>query len=330
MNRALTWLSAILFLGCLSLGYLAARQRTEIAQAKTEITQVNLHWDAAKKEEQKQILDLQQQLATAKGAQGLAQKPAGQQTQDLSATAQSKSEDASADGSANGSTSGGGTIIHIGDILKDHPEYAALYAKQVRRNVDLKYGNSLSTLNLAPDQISKLKDLLTERAMSSIDAQQLATAAGLERGSPEWQDAMKTAAQDTEQQITDILGSNADATLTQLQVRTAIQNQVNTTYSADFTDAGMPLSPAQSSGLIQAMADANYAGKDLSTRPAGYNTPDPTTGLSPHDKRIIDAAATVLTPAQIQVLTNDQVDYHKIATVMKQYNPHGGPVMFVP
>jgi len=326
MNRALSWLSAILFLGCLSLGYLAARQRTEIAQAKTEITQVNLHWDAAKKEEQKQILDLQQQLAAAKGAQGLAQKPAGQQAQDLSATAQSKSEDASADGSTNG----GGTIIHIGDILKDHPEYAALYAKQMRRNVDLKYGNSLSTLNLAPDQLSKLKDLLTERAMSSIDAQQLATAAGLERGSPEWQDAMKAAAQDTEQQITGILGSNADATLIQLQARTAIQNQVNTTYSADFTDAGMPLSPAQSNGLIQAMADANYAGKDLSTRPPGYNTPDPTTGLSPHDNRIINAAATVLTPAQIQVLTTDEIDYHKIATFMKTYNPHGGPVMFVP
>jgi hypothetical protein len=326
MNRALSWLAAILFLGCLSLGYLAARQKTEITQAKAETTQVNLHWDAAKKEEQKQILDLQQQLAAAKEAQILLQKQGGQQAQELSASAQSKSDDASTDGS----TKAGGTIIHISDILKDHPEYAALYAKQMRRNVDLKYGSSLNTLNLAPDQLSKLKDLLTERAMSNIDAQQLATAAGLERGSPDWQAAMKAAAQDTEQQITAILGSNADATLTQLQVRTTIQNQVNTTYMADFTDAGMPLSPAQSSGLIQAMADANYAGKDLSTRPPGYNTPDPTTGLTPHDNRIINAAAQVLNPAQIQVLTTDQVEFHKIAAVMKQYNKSGGPVMFVP
>jgi hypothetical protein len=141
---------------------------------------------------------------------------------------------------------------------------------------------------------------------------------------------MNSAAQDTEQQITAILGSNADATLAQLQARTAIQNQVNTTYAADFADAGVALSPEQASALIQAMADANYAGKDLSTRPAGYNTPDPTTGLTPHDNRIINSAAQALNPAQIQVLTSDQVDFHKMAAIMKQYNSGGAPAMFVP
>ena len=324
MNRAISWLASILFLGCLSLGYLAARQ-------KIEITRVNLHWDAAKKDELKEITDLQRQIAAAKAAQVLAEKKmqaalqAQAQAQAMAASAQPKSDDASIDGSPKA----GGAIIHIGDILKDHPEYAALYAKQMRRNVDRWYGD-LSTLNLAPDQLSNLKDLLTQRAMSNIDAVQLATAAGLERGSPDWQNAMNSAAQDTEQQITAILGSNADATLAQLQARTAIQNQVNTTYAADFADAGVALSPEQASALIQAMADANYAGKDLSTRPAGYNTPDPTTGLTPHDNRIINSAAQALNPAQIQVLTSDQVDFHKMAAIMKQYNSGGAPAMFVP
>jgi hypothetical protein len=322
MNRAISWLATILFLGCLSLGYLAARQ-------KIEITRVNLHWDAAKKDEQKEIADLQHRLAAAKAAQVLAEKQMQAalqaQAQAMAASAQSKSDDASIDGSPKP----GGTIIHIGDILKDHPEYAALYAKQMRRSVDRRYGD-LSTLNLAPDQLSNLKDLLTQRAMSNIDAVQLATAAGLDRGSPDWQNAMNSAAQDTEQQITAILGSNADATLAQLQARTAIQNQVNTTYAADFADAGVALSPEQASALIQAMADANYAGKDLSTRPAGYNTPDPTTGLTPHDNRIINSATQALNPAQIQVLTSDQVDFHKMAAIMKQYNSGGGPVLFVP
>jgi hypothetical protein len=322
MNRAISWLAAIFFLGCLSLGYLAAWE-------KADITRFNLRWDAAKKDEQKQIIDLQRQLAAAKAAQVLAEKQmqAAQQAQVMAASAQSKSDDAS---TTDASTKTGGTIIHISDILKDHPEYAALYAKQMRRNVDRMYGSSLSTLNLAPDQLSKLKDLLAERAMSNIDAEQLATASGLERGSPDWQDAMKAAGQDTEQQITAMLGSNADATLMQLQARTAIQNQVNTSYAADFADAGAALSPEQASALIQAMADANYAGKDLSTRPAGYNTPDPTTGLSMHDDRIINAAAQALSPAQIQVLTSDQVDYHKMAAIMKQYNSSGGRVLFVP
>jgi hypothetical protein len=123
---------------------------------------------------------------------------------------------------------------------------------------------------------------------------------------------------------------DADATLTQLQTRTGIQNQVNSTYTSDFTDAGVPLTPQQASGLVQAMADANYAGKDTSTCPAGYNIPNPTTGLTPHDNRIINSAAAVLSPAQVQVLTTDQIENHQIAAIMKQYNKSGGPVLFVP
>ncbi|HTB80279.1 MAG TPA: hypothetical protein VK717_05275 [Opitutaceae bacterium] len=308
------------------LGYFVAHQKTEITQAKADVTQVHLQWSVAEKDEQKRILELQHQLTAAREAEILAEKQIAQQKQDMAALAPSKGEGANETGSANG----GGTIIHIGDILKDHPEYAALYAKQMRRNVDRMYGTGLDTLNLAPDQLSKLKDLLTERQMSNIDAQQLATAAGLERGSPAWQDAMKQAAQDTEQQITTILGSNADATLTQLQARTGMQNQVNGSYASDFADAGVPLTPAQASGLVQAMADANYAGKDTSTRPAGYNTPDPTTGLTPHDNRIINSAALVLSPAQVQILKTDQIENRQIAAIMKQYNKSGGPVMFVP
>ena len=317
MNRAISWLAAIFFLGCLSLGFFAARQKADIAL-------FNLRWDAAKKDEQKQINDLQHQLAAAKAAQVLAEKQmqAAKQAQ----IASSKSDD---DASTDGGMKAGGRIIHISDILKDHPEFAALYAKQMRQGVDLTYGN-FSTLNLAPNQLSKLKDLLTHRAMSGLDAYQLATAAGLVQGSPEWQAAMNSAAQDTEQQITGILGSDADAILRQLQVRTAIQNHVNTTYAADFTDAGVALSPEQASGLVQSIADANYAGKDPSTRPAGYNTPDPTTGLTPHDIRVINSATQVLNPAQTQVLTTDLIEAHKTAAIMKQYNSSGGPVMLVP
>lgn len=109
-----------------------------------------------------------------------------------------------------------------------------------------------------------------------------------------------------------------------------MQNQVNVTYAPDFADAGVPLTPAQASGLVQAMADANYAGKDSSTRLPGYNTPDPTTGLTPHDNRIINAAALVLNPAQVQILKTDQIQNRQIAATMKQYNKSGGPAMFAP
>jgi hypothetical protein len=312
MKSAHSWLIAILLLGCLALGYLSFRE-------KAEITQINLHWGAADQDTQKRIGELQHQLAAAKSALTLADQQAA------------AAKEAGAPPPPKGATApGGGHIVHLSDIIRDHPEYAALMQKQMHRNVDRMYGDSLNTLNLTPDQLSKLKDALTEKQMSALDAQQAAEAAGLERGSPAWQDAIKQASQDVESQINAILGSNADNTLAQMQARVGIQNQIDSTYKYDFAEAGATLNPDQSSALLQAMADANYAGKDLSTRPAGYNDVDPTTGLSLHDNRIIDAAAKVLTPAQVQVLTTDQVEYEKISSIMKEYNKGGGPVMFVP
>ncbi len=161
-----------------------------------------------------------------------------------------------------------GKTIRIGDILKEHPEYAALYAKQIRRNVLRMYGGDFTSLNLPPDQLSKLKDLLVERQMSGIDAQEAAEDAGLQRGSPEWQEAVKQSYQEVQQQITALLGPNGNSLLLQLQARAAMQNQVQYTYAPDFMDAGVPLSAAQASGLVQAMADTNYAGQGY-VHPAG-------------------------------------------------------------
>lgn len=171
---------------------------------------------------------------------------------------------------------------------------------------------------------------MVERQIGYIDAQQAATAAGLEQGTPAWQAAIQEASHDVQHQISAILGPNTDSILAQLQERSVIQNQVQFTYAPDFDDAGLPLTPEQTNGLIQAMADANYAGKDTSTRPPGYNVADPTTWLSPHDNRIITSASQVLTPSQVQVLTTDQAQKEQMAAIMKELNSGGRPVSIVP
>jgi hypothetical protein len=175
-----------------------------------------------------------------------------------------------------------------------------------------------------------LKNLLTEREMGNIDAQRAAETAGLVQGSPAWQAALTQSSQDVEGQLQALLGSNADAQLDQLRARIGIQNNVQNNYAPDFSDAGNPLTPEQASGLINAMADANYSGKDTSSRPANYNIPDPTTGLSPHDDRIISNATQVLSPAQLQLLTTDQMQNWQMSAIMKQYNSGAGRVIFVP
>jgi hypothetical protein len=308
MQRITSLLAVIFFLGCVALGYLLLQQHTEVAR-------LNLDWKTSEKEAQGRIGDLQHKLAAASAAQAAAAKAAA-------AAARAPS--------ANRNANGDPGVIHIGQVLKDHPEYGPLYAKQVRRQINSMYGNTLSTLNLSPDQVGQLKNLLAEKQMSNIDAQGAAEAAGLQRGTAEWQDAMKQAAQNVEQQITGLLGPNADNLLAQAQVRNGYQNMVAFNYSPDFSDANAPLTADQSTGLVAALSDANYSGKDMSARPSNYNDPDPTTGLSPHDDRILSNAAQVLTPAQLQVLKSDQIATEAQMIALKEYNPNGGPVRLAP
>jgi hypothetical protein len=308
MKRASPTLAIVFFLGCLALAVLAFRQRSEIVRA-----------DSVGAAAHSQIDDLQHQVLSLKAARDQSDKQIAQLT---AASASQKAQ--------SGGDSGGTRIVHISDILKEHPEYTAIYMKQFRRNVDRMYGSGLSNLNLPPDQLSQLKNLLAERQMSNTDAEQAAQAAGLVPGTPAWQAAMSQASQDVQHQISSILGPNSDSILAQLQARSNIQSQVQYNYAPDFEDAGIPLTPEQTNGLIQAMADANYAGKDTSTRPPDYNVPDPTSGLSPHDDRIINNATPVLSAAQIQLLTTDQAENEQIAAVMKAYSSGGVRPVFVP
>ena len=315
MKTILNWLTVILFLGCLALGYLLFQQNTRIVA-------ITVREATAGKEARDRIVELQSQLDTAKAAVVAATKAAARP-----ATAPEGAPRAATAASPSGSAP---KIVHLTDIMKDHPEYVALYAKQARRNIDRMYGDGLNTLNLAPAQLLQLKNLLAERQMNNIDAQGAAEAAGLERGTPAWQDAMKAAAQDTEQQIGAILGPNATSTLDILQARGSFQAQVETNYKSDFVDAGVPLSSDQSNAVIQALSDANYTGRDLSTRPAGYNDPDPATGLTPHESRILEAVSHVLNPAQLQIARTDLVENRLNTTIMHEYTNGNAPVMIVP
>ena len=333
MKSVINWLSVVLFFGCVTLGYVAAHQKIEIvrttklitsaqgelARAKSEAKQADSRREAAEKEAQQQILILQRQLTTAKEAETQAEKQA-------SAAEAERASSSSAE--SGGADKSGSNVVHLSDIMKDHPEYAALYAKQIRRQIDRMYGDTLNTLNLPPQQLSQLKDLLVERQMSFMDAMRLTGAAGLKQGSPEWQEAIKQASQDVDQQISAILGDSGNSKLMQMQARAGIQSQITYTYAPDFADANIPLSAEQSRNLAQVMADANYAGR---TPPKGYNNVDPTTGLSPHDVQILTAAAGVLSPAQIEILRTDQIQSHQSAAILRQYySKNGGPVSFVP
>jgi hypothetical protein len=313
MKRAHPWLTVLFFLGCVVLGALYFEQRAELQSLSAERTTAADH-------AHEQVADLQHQLVTAKATQTQLAKQIGQLT----------AESAGPRPPPGAGGKGDARIIHLTDIMKDHPEYAALYAKDMRRNITRMYGDSLTKLNLSSEKVTKLKDLLAEQQMGNMDAQQAAEAAGMTRGSPEWVEAMKQAHQSVQQDIDALVGPNSGPTLQRLQADAGFQNQVQSNFAPDFADAGLTLSADQSRAVVQALSDTSYAGKDESGRPANYNTVDPTTGLSPHDQKIIDEAAQTLTPDQVQILKTHQIEKNQQGAVMRQYTQGAGSVMIVP
>jgi len=222
--------------------------------------------------------------------------------------------------------------VQISDIIKDHPEFAKLYGKFTRRQLSTLYGEGLNSLNLPPQQLSRLKDLLTQRQMSVVDAIQTANLEGFSPGSAEWQQAMNQASLTDDQAIKDILGPDADATLTQMesnagraQAQPFMESQAKSVAS-EFADAGVPITTDQSAGLTQALLNNWYwQGRDLSDRPADYNEADPSTGLSPHDVRNLTSAAQVLTADQLSVFQNYLVQMGQMYSIQRQYRIPLGP-----
>jgi len=193
-----------------------------------------------------------------------------------------------------------GPMVHASDIVKDHPEYAGLHAKQVRHQVLYQYAASLRALNLPPDQLAKVKDLLVERQLSATDAMEAAQANGLVEGSPEWRAAMQQAMAGVMQDLNSALQSYANTSLSEFELVTSTRVSSGMSLAEPINDAGLPLTDAQAQAIAQASADASDRSHNA-PHPPGYNTPDPTTGLTPKQTQMINQVTPALSPAQLEV-----------------------------
>jgi cytochrome c-type biogenesis protein CcmH/NrfG len=119
MQRAVPWIAAVLLLGCLALGILVLRQRSEIAGAISARS-------TDEKMAQSRISELQRQVGELKKAQVEAARQIAQFAQGATASKNPQGDGAN----------GGVRTVHISDLLKEHPEYAVFYEKQMRRVVD--------------------------------------------------------------------------------------------------------------------------------------------------------------------------------------------------
>jgi len=296
-SRASPLLAAVLLLGCVALGYQVLRQRTEIVR-------VDLDLKVEDQAAQKRNAGLERQLAAALEAQLRAEKQAAQ-------PAQNSAKSPASDGAVK--------VVHISDIIKEHPEYAEIQARQARRGIYQQYGAGFDSLNLQPAQVTKLKDLLVERNQTAADARQAAIAAGLEQGTPAYWAAIKQATDAVDQEMTTALGTDGGAIVQKLQAASGARNQIMYNYAPDFDEAGASLTTDQNRGLEQAISASRKLDGIAASARQGYFQSDPATGLSPSDNRLIEAAAQVLSPAQLQILKADQILSNKQSAIMQPY-----------
>lgn len=175
-------------------------------------------------------------------------------------------------------------------MLKD-PEYAAIWRKQKIRQITRACGKELAQLNLPPEQMAKLMDLIFDRTEAERDAREVAQNADMNQA--ESNRAVSLANDEVYAKIKALLGDDIygkfQTALQTSRINLAMQNQ----FGADLAASSVPLSNEQSSAMTEI-----YATLKVPLNPAFQGPADPATGLTPLDQTLLDQAGHVLTPAQ--------------------------------
>jgi RNA polymerase sigma factor (sigma-70 family) len=240
--------------------------------------------------------------------------------------------------SSGGTNAGGGVsaaaagvkVIHLKDVIRDHPEYAALQRKELRREIVREYGHAIAALNLSSDMATQLKELLVERETAISDAQGAVTESGLPWDSAAANKAASDAAKESNQAIIALIGSDTDDRLEALKgtMSSGNLNPVDD-LALDLDDAGVAISTDQSQTLAQWMHDLGNPAKNPDAGTPGYKEVDASTWQSPLDQQFFAKAATILTPTQLQVLETSSAENNQRDAIINQYRAGGHGALMI-
>jgi hypothetical protein len=137
-----------------------------------------------------------------------------------------------------------------------HPEARRQYLQALRAGLSTTWGLLFQTMNLSPDQVEKLKDLLAQRADNDITVEAAAAARGVDESAPEIQalddqlDAANKAA------LKDLLGkANYAAVRNYMHAEEVIP--IVDQLAGSVYPSSTPLTADQAMGLTQALADSS-------------------------------------------------------------------------
>ncbi len=191
-----------------------------------------------------------------------------------------------------------------------NPAWAPLWRRHEIRICKLNNYIIVASMNLPPDKVARLWELLAERAESSSDAVDAAQKAGIPEH--DWPLAWHEAEDEIDAQITNLIGSDNYA-LMQSPAASEVPT-VNVDLGREFEADGLPLTPHQIAALAQAYAGVHLP-EYLGSHGAPIQTPDPATGLTPILQTVIDQAKSSLSASQISILT----DYFREQVQLQQY-----------
>ena len=178
---------------------------------------------------------------------------------------------------------------------------------QVQRDRWKKLGKEadiIAGLSLPSDKLARFKDLLVERDRAEADAREAASKVDTDTDTPEAIEAADEAVGKFDEQIEALLGEAGFQKYAELVGAKLVweTNGAQDLIGGYFVDAGVPLSPEQTSALARAFY------QEIKTRAESGNgqmgDPDPATGLNPSQTMILEQAAQALSPAQLETLLN--------------------------
>lgn len=201
--------------------------------------------------------------------------------------------------------------------LLENPEFNKLWTDQQKARINSTYGALFKNLNLTPEQTAQFQNLLAERQMSMLDVLSAARAEGI-TGRDQIGNLMQQASSQIDSQIQSLLGPDGYSQYTNYLQTMPQRNQVNQLQTLLVTSGATPLQDYQTQQLTQILAQ-NSAASSSGQRTGGgggagffgamgglgglFATPVTGPTITPN---AVAQAASVLTPAQLQVLQQMQ------------------------
>jgi hypothetical protein len=195
------------------------------------------------------------------------------------------------------------------------PAFQRLAAIQQKAALDGQYGALFKALNLSPEKVEQLKNLLIQKQQAPLDALQAARDQGLTSDPQAVREAIAAAQASAEEQIKGALGESGYAQYQQFN-QTAPERTAVTQVQQALSYTPTPLSDEQSQQLLQTLVQNQGApGSAAASGPEGSQVvvragaagavafgAGPGAQTAPISDEVISQAATYLAPDQVQAL----------------------------